>query len=314
MRKNKKYTMVLFFLFFCAHAVLAQDSTVTIDKKVVTLKEVIVRSNFDVASFIRRIQTDTTFYKAFRNLKVLGFISLNDVRMLDKNGELEAMLDSKTEQVVKNGCRSMNILQQTTHGDIYNRDSSWNYYTLELYAGLMFTQGTVCGETNIVKDIDRNLSDKKGIEKHKEQLKMLFFNPGRRIPGVPFIGNKVALFDDDVAKLYDFTIDMEPYLGKNSYVFKIKARSDLSRSERNDIVINEMTTWFDCNTMEIVGRKYDLSYDAGIYDFDVHMEVQLTKFGEYLVPKLIRYNGNWHVAFKKRERGVFTATLFDYKQ
>jgi len=29
---------------------------------------------------------------------------------------------------------------------------------------------------------------------------------------------------------------------------------------------------------------------------------------------LIRYNGNWHVAFKKREHGVFTATLFDYKR
>ena len=74
-----------------------------------------------------------------------------------------------------------------------------------------------------------------------------------------------------------------------------------------------MITWFDALTMEVVARNYSLSYDAGVYDFDVSMEVEMTKFGEYLVPKTLRYKGNWDVVFKKRERGVFTATLFDFK-
>ncbi len=34
-----------------------------------------------------------------------------------------------------------------------------------------------------------------------------------------------------------------------------------------------MTTWFNINTWEIVARNYDLSYNAGVYDFDVRMEV-----------------------------------------
>ena len=42
-------------------------------------------------------------------------------------------------------------------------------------------------------------------------------------------------------------------------------------------------------------------------------EDRTSKFGELLVPKLLRYIGNWDVAFKKRERGVFTATLFDFQ-
>jgi hypothetical protein len=42
------------------------------------------------------------------------------------------------------------------------------------------------------------------------------------------------------------------------------------------------------------------------------MEVEMTKFGNYLVPKVLRYNGNWDVVLKKRERSVFTATLFDF--
>jgi hypothetical protein len=61
--------------------------------------------------------------------------------------------------------------------------------------------------------------------------------------------------------------------------------------------------------MEIVARNYDLSYRAGVYDFDVHMEVEMTRFGDLLVPQTLRYKGYWDVALKKKERGVFTATL-----
>ena len=74
-----------------------------------------------------------------------------------------------------------------------------------------------------------------------------------------------------------------------------------------------MTTWFDDVTYEVVARTYVLSYRAAVYDFKVKMEVEMTHFGKYLVPSLIRYNGNWKAIFKKRERGVFTATLFDFK-
>jgi hypothetical protein len=73
-----------------------------------------------------------------------------------------------------------------------------------------------------------------------------------------------------------------------------------------------MTTWFKIDTWEIVARDYDLSYNAGVYDFDVSMQVEMTRFGDYLVPKLLRYNGNWDVVLKKRERCSFTATLFDF--
>jgi hypothetical protein len=39
----------------------------------------------------------------------------------------------------------------------------------------------------------------------------------------------------------------------------------------------------------------------------------MTHVGKLLVPSMLRYNGNWKAVFKKRERGVFTATLFDFK-
>ena len=64
--------------------------------------------------------------------------------------------------------------------------------------------------------------------------------------------------------------------------------------------------------MNIVARNYELSYDAGVYDFSVRMEVQMAQFGELTVPSTLRYSGTWDVALKKRERGLFTATLFDF--
>ena len=278
--------------------------------KETTLSEVVIRNGFDVNKFLQRIKYDTTFYKAFRTLHILGFTSLNDIKMRDGDGKLKASLYSKTKQNRTNGCRTMDVLEEKTTGDMY-KGRDLNYYTAELYAGLFFTNGKICGEDNIVAGRQRNVKGKSGIEKHKEQLKMLFFNPGQKIPGIPFIGDKVDIFDPSVSKKYDFAIDMDEMSGQQCYVFKIIPKPD---TDRDDIVFDNITTWFNSKTMEIVARNYDLSYDTPIYDFDVHMEVKMTKFEGLLVPELLVYNGNWKVAFKKRERGIFTATIFDFNK
>ena len=44
----------------------------------------------------------------------------------------------------------------------------------------------------------------------------------------------------------------------------------------------------------------------------VAMEVEMTYFNGQLVPKTLRYKGNWDIVFQKREIGLFTATLFDF--
>jgi hypothetical protein len=305
---------ITIFLLCCFSFAQAQDSSVIVNKKVVTLKQVVVRSNLNVPGFIDRVKNDTSFYKAFKNLKILGYTSLNDIRMLDKKGVTRASLQGRTTQHVANGCRHTTIEQQNVSGDMRDKAGNWNYYTMEMYAGLFWVRDTLCGENNIVGDPSFNIRNKSGAAKHREQLKMLFFNPGKRIPGLPFVGNKLALFDDEMSAYYDYTIDMEQLNGQWCYIFEVKARPDLSNGEKDKIVINNMTTWFNQETMDIVLRKYDLSYRAGVYDFDVQIEAELTRFGEYLVPKVLRYNGNWDVVLKKRERGVFTATLFDFKK
>lgn len=303
------------FILLCSWFIsLAQDDSsqvITLSHET-TLSEVVIRNDLDVVRFLHRVKNDTTFYKAFRTLHILEFTSINDIRMLDKKGKMKASLFSKTRQHRENECRTMEVLEEKTTGDMY-RGKELNYYTANMYAGLFFTKGRVCNENNIVAGIERNVKDTKGIEKHKEQLKMLFFNPGKKIPGIPFIGDRIDIFDPQQSKNYDFSIDMEEMNGQDCYVFKILPKKELTSSQRNDIVFDNITTWFNSKTMEIVARTYDLSYDTPVYDFNVHMEVKMTRAGNLLVPQLLTYNGNWKVAMKKREHSIFTATLYDFK-
>ena len=306
-----KYFMPAFFCLLFSIQIAAQeknDSVITVGNKTITLSEVVVNNKLNVPAFINRIKSDTSFYKAFRNLHILGFTAINDIRMNDSDGKLKAGLQSTTKQIRSNNCRTMQTVEEKITGDIYDENRQLNYYTAQMYASLFLTKDSVCGEDNIVAGVEFSTKGKTGMEKNKEQLKMLFFNPGKRINGLPFISNKTAIYDDELADKYNMSIDINMYKNISCYIFTQKVKPE----SKSDVVVDEMITWFNAETFEVVARNYSLSYSAGVYDFKVQMEVVMTKFGAYLVPSLIRYVGNWKAIFKKRERGVFTATLFDF--
>lgn len=284
----------------------------TVDGRVITLSEIIIRKKTNVRGFIERVKLDTSFYKAFRNLRILEFTAYNDIRMFDRGGNVVAALNSKTRQERTKGCRVTQKISEQVSGDFYAKDGTYNYYTAALYSSLFWSFSPVCGESNVVKGSDRNLRNKSGLDKHKEQLKMLFFNPGMKIPGIPLMGDKAALFEDDMSKWYHFSIDVAEKSGKEYYVFQVTGKSKEEGGDPDRLVIDNMTTWFDYETFDVVARNYSLSYKAGVYSFQVDMEVELSRFQELLVPVVIRYNGEWKVFARKKEKGVFTATLTDF--
>ena len=298
--------LLLLYLIPCIPA-LAQDTarykgmTINLDEHVVKAK----RIGFDVNGFIQRVEEDTTFYRAFKNLRIIGFTADNDIRVTDKKGgKTLASLKSRTKQTMTGNCRRMEVLEENTTGNFYNRKGDYNYYTAELYANLFFTKGTVCNE--------EGGSDKGSLARHKSQLKQLIFNPGKPISGVPVVGSKVAIFDRNLMRYYDFSITSEKFTGTDCYVFSAVMRKNLSGVDRAEIVYDELITYFNKETMEIVGRKYSLSYKTLVFDFNVRMNVQMTKLDDLLLPALITYDGTWNVPFKKRETAVFTARFFDF--
>jgi len=139
--------MPVFFCLFIGNFAFCQDDSLDNErlKNMITLSEVVIRNDLDVSKFLELINNDTTFYKAFRTLHILGFTSLNDIRMFDKNRKVTASLQSKTIQHVENGCRTMETVQEKTTGDIYDDNKNFNYYTAQLYAGLFFSKEKICG-------------------------------------------------------------------------------------------------------------------------------------------------------------------------
>ena len=290
----------------------AQDTVFNADGQQFTLTDAIVRNHFDYKDILNRIKQDSSFYKAFKTLRTIGYSSYNHIEMMDDKNKMQASLNSKTRQNKIGSCRTMDVLEEKVTGNLRNNKGEYNYTTPALYASLFFTKGSICGETNIVSGKNRKITGS-GIDKAKEQLKMLFFNPGKKIAGIPLIGNKLDLYDASAHELYDYKLDYVDYHGQLVYVFDVQPKADLGFFAKDRVVFDQMTTWFNPKTLEVLGRNYSLSYKAGVYDFNVQMEVEMTYFNGILVPKILRYKGNWDVIFKKRERGLFTATLFEFK-
>lgn len=312
---NYHFKKLLFICFFLTGATLpgrGQIRDTTAFSEPIMIDEVVVsaqKHGFEIKDFIELIKKDTTFYKAFRSLHLVTFNATNDIQVFDKTGKKrKASLQSETKQIYRDGCRSMNVLEEQTTGDFYKKNGDYRYYTAELYAQLFFTKGKICGEDNIVKGhLEKEEMGKGRIEKSKTQLKYLMFNPGRPVPGVPFVGNKVAIFEPGIARMYDFRLVAEEKNGTPCYLFEARPKPEF----KNDVVINIFRTWLRQSDYAILARDYALSYKTMIYDFDVNLHVDLQKINNRLLPSLIRYSGNWHVLTKDREIARFSAR-FDY--
>lgn len=278
----------------------------------VQIDEVVILAsgdNFDVKAFIDRIRKDTTFYKAFKTMRLVTFNAENDMWVYDKSGKkVVARLDSETKQIYRDGCRSMRTLEEEVQGNFYKSNGDYRYFTAEMYAQLFFTEGQVCGEDNIVgNSLDALKVKGNRIEKSKAQLKQLLFNPGSRVSGIPFVGDKVALFEPGIAKMYDFRISVEQKNGHACYLFEATPKPDF----KEEVIIRVFRTWLKQTDYAIIARDYSLRCNTLLFDFDVDMKVSLRQVGDRLLPARIDYDGNWDIPTKRREIVRFSA-VFDY--
>jgi hypothetical protein len=282
----------------------------TLSPAYVTLTAVVLRSGINIPVFLNKVRNDTSFYKAFKNLRVLQFRSENDIRFFDKKNQTVAASHSLTRQRRVGQCRFSEWIDERVLGDYYQSDSSLTYYTAELFTSLFYSKSPICGESNIIGNRLVATSGKRGIEKHKDMLKMLFFNPGKRISGIPFMGNKTAMLDEEKISHYDMVLQEDTLDGKSYLLFQ----QTVKPGHEDAVVVDRMNTWFTYDTYQIVNREYSLSYRAGVYDFDVTMRVRLMPWKSLWVPATIYYQGNWKVAFKKRERAAFFIRFSDYEE
>ncbi len=275
-----------------------QYDTAGVFKLPVELDSFVLKSGFDVNAFIRRVKTDTTFYKAFKSLHFVPYTASNYIQAFDKDHDPIASQQSETKQEVKDHCRITKLITERATGDFYKRNGDYNYYTAELFAHIFFAKEPVCNETDVVAG-SLDVMQKGPMAKSEYELKQLIFNPGSKVSGVPFMASRASIFDEGEAEKYDFKITVESYNGQDCYVFRITPKNGYEHRT----LYNELTTWFRKTDYSIVARNYSLSYSTLVYDFDVQMKVRTTQIGDKLYPTHIDYNGNWHVLTKKTGTG-----------
>ncbi len=279
------------------HTCAQQMDTASIFKLPITLDTFVLKSGFDVSAFVKRVQTDTTFYKAFKTTHLAAYGAISDFKVFDKGGDVSATYNCRTEQLRANGCRTTRVLDQKATGDFFRRNGEYNYYTAGLFARLFFAKGPICNENDIVAG-SLDVRPEGQMAKSEYELKQLIFNPGSKVSGVPFMGDRASIFEQSEAEKYNFKIAIENFEGQNCYVFSITPKPGFEHAA----IYDELTTWFRKSDYSIVARNYSLSYHTMVYDFDVRMKVRTKQIGDKLLPTSIDYDGNWHVLTKKRER------------
>ena len=258
-----------------------------------------VRDGFNVEDFIAFTQRDSSFYEAFRNLRRINYNSATTVRMFDEEHLNVASYSNRTYQHLDKNCRWMEFPFEVSNGNFFDKKKEMEYYTARVFSYIFLYKDTIC---NNIVDTDNNAGTDSKLELRKEQLKTMIFNPGEPVDDIPLIKNKMEIFSDEMIPFYDYSISSQRYTtGVDCYVFSIKKKPEVQKGE--DVVINELTTWFDKKTMQIVSRKYSLSYFTALFDFDVSMEVKLSVVNGYQVPSFVLYNGYWDIPARKPEIG-----------
>lgn len=304
------------FLLFSINIFLFRGSFSQAVSKIIQLDSVTIQATkrgFDVKDFVEWVQHDTTFYKAFKNLHYYPFKMKSDLVVYDKSDKEKGLLQRKATQYVVNQKRWMVVKDEKVSGKIYNRKKEFNYYTAELFDHIFFRTDTLPASNIIHDKADaEDTGSKNG--KYTEKLKTLMFNPGAEVGGVPLIGNKMAIFDEDMTKHYDYKILTDTFNDSiPCYVFSCKAKKVDENKTDSKAVIKDLETWFDKRTLNVVARKNTLEYKSIFFDFDVKMEVKLEEINGALVPVFINYNGFWDIPFHKREIVQFQLLFSDFE-
>ncbi len=306
--QNRMKLLFWFFLAFllCAHAqAQTRYDTESIMRIPVQLDTFVFRSGFEIKAFMRRVQNDTTFYKAFKSMHLVPFTSKNSFTVYDNKGNVTATCNNTARQLIDNRkCRTTQFKDQTITGDFLKKDGSYNYFTAEMFFSLFFSKTPVCNQSDVVGDgIEQQGSSR--MEKSKYELKQLMFNPGAKVKGVPLMGNKACIFDEGESYKYKFSVKEATYEGEDCYVFIVTPKPEYAK----ETVYNTLTTWFRRSDYSILARDYSLSFSRLFYDFDVKMKVNMKQMGNKLYPTAIHYDGNWHILTKKREHMVVDMTI-----
>lgn len=262
---------------------------------------------FGVETFINAIITDESFYKAFKNMKKYNFTAENNIYSYDKKNKVDGRIYRKIKHTAEGPEKMVYIAKQDT-GKLYRKNGKYQLYTIEMFDFIFLN----AYKTEFSEEDAKGKGDGANAG-YKDKLKTLIFAPGKPIKGLPFIGDKTAIFTANMRQYYDYSYYSGTYLDSIPvYRFKVTMKKDLSNWTKDGLMIKELTTIFDKRNFEILGRYVDMKYSNMLFDFNVQMNIETSYFGNEKLPTKISYQGNWDYPLKKEERASFLIVHKDY--
>ncbi len=307
---------MLFAAIGCVSLAPAQEAGDTVIN-VLQLGEVVVHgrsTGMRYEGFIRQVMDDTTFQHAFLNTKYFAHRVKSAFNVRDKKARETASM-YRTGNLYRKGSSAERILDTAREvGKLRNGSGEFRFLTAEMYDDVFFPKGAYRA-SNTIASRDQAISRESRFDKYKSELKKFMFNPGQEIASVPFIGDKLALFEPEMVPLYDFSIGTEFRNGHPCWVFGAVAKDTVNEklADEDDTVIKRMKTWFDQETMNVMAREYRIMHASLILDFDISIRVENTITAGELMPTQVWYDGVWDIPFKKKEIVAFYLLYSDWK-
>ena len=266
------------------------------------------QNEFDIKAFIQRVKEDTTFYQAFINLRYYPHKSIGNLWVYNKKEKEKATEKISVTQHLDKSYMWQKRKTISSSGKLRTNKGKYRFTTAEIYYDIFFPSDTTPVSTEIPNVKEESVGNSKKA-KYIHDLKLMLFNPGEDISGVPIVGKKMSNFDNDMIEYYDYTVSMINFNGMECYQFTCAAKPEYKEYKT---VIKNLTTVFNKGTMAVLNRQYSMRYKSILFQFDVQINVRNEMENGIIIPLSISYNGYWDIPFKTQEKITFTIKNSNY--
>lgn len=279
-----------------------------LDSMTITAK----KSGFDINNFIEMVREDTSFYQAFKNLRIISHDASHNQEFFNERGKSIDFYNAKTQLIPAGNCKEIKFISNEKSKSYNKNNGERRYLTAKLYERVFLPSGKICANSN-----SEGISNKKEgfIDYYYGELKRFIFQPGEKA-NIPLIGNKTALFSEKMRKFYQYGIESRNYSdGTPCYVFIIKVKDEYAERKSGRTVVKFMETYFSRKDFQVMGRAYEVEYPGPFISFKIKVNVDLYYLGnkEYL-PNTVSYSGEWDIPGRKKEIGKFIMQVTSAKE
>ena len=306
MNKFKAYISIL--LLCLANSTFSQEDEKIYNSIELDALTIFPNNEFDIKVFIQRIKDDTTFYQAFKNLQYYPHKAIGNLWVYNRKDKEKASEKISVIQHLNKSLMWQDRKTISSSGKLRTKKGKYRFTTAEMYYNTFFPIDTIPVSTAMTKVRDEPVGNNKK-SKYKHDLKLMMFNPGEDISGVPIVGKKMSIFDDDMVEFYHYKISIINYDGIECYQFSCIAKPEF---KEHKTVTKNLVTVFNKESMAVLNRHYSMRYKSIFFQFDVTINVKNKVENGIIIPQTISYDGYWDIPFKTQETIKFKISNSDY--